>query len=223
MAILNFFIPPMSAELKQRTHEAYVISGIYHYMRQDYIPGKMPHSPLRLAYVLGLTTSQHGMSFFPRAATDYEPLSNIDARYLFSLAAKWWQGTMRDFNSCGCIELLLLPFGNYVRRSIIVNLNSYTAYSNMKTSTSVPPDVMARLETSLASLEAALLAKDPLLSQHLRNTHSVLISYPETVHLLDDSEIARIIDAAEVHTKTQVVKATVAGKGSKKQMTIADL
>jgi hypothetical protein len=65
-----------------------------------------------------------------------------------------------------------------------------------------------------------------MMPQHLRNTHSLLVSYPETVHLLDDAEIARIIDAAEVHTKTEIVKAVAAGKssgGSRKKVDIGDL
>lgn len=95
----------------------------------------------------------------------------------------------------------------------------------MKPSDVVPPDVMSRLEMSLASLETSLLNKDPMMPQHLRNTHSILIGYPETVHLLDDAEIARIIDAAEVHTKTEIVKATAAKKstGPKVKLSAGDL
>lgn len=83
----------------------------------------------------------------------------------------------------------------------------------MKTSDTVPPDVMAKLEMALASLEQALITKDPMMPQHLRQSHSVLIQYPETVNLLSDEEIARLIDAAEIHTKTEIVKAAVSGKG----------
>ena len=95
----------------------------------------------------------------------------------------------------------------------------------MQMNDAIPRDVMMRLQSSLASLEAALLDKDPLMPQHLRNTHSILISYPETTHLLDDNEIARIIDAAEIHTKTEIVKAAAAGKGagSRKKVTADDL
>lgn len=84
---------------------------------------------------------------------------------------------------------------------------------HMKASDTVPPDVMARLEMSLASLEQALIAKDPMMPQHLRQSHSLLIQYPETVNLLSDEEIARLIDAAEIHTKTEIVKAAASGKG----------
>ena len=96
----------------------------------------------------------------------------------------------------------------------------------MQTSDKVPADILHRLEESLASLEQALLAKDPLMPNHLRNTHAILISYPETVHLLDDAEIARIIDAAEIHTKTEIVKAVASGKsagGTRKKVDVSDL
>lgn len=83
----------------------------------------------------------------------------------------------------------------------------------MKVSDTVPPDVMAKLEMSLASLEQALIAKDPMMPQHLRQSHSLLIQYPETANLLSDEEIARLIDAAEIHTKTEIVKAAASGKG----------
>jgi len=69
------------------------------------------------------------------------------------------------------------------------------------------------------------LTKDPMMPQHLRNTHSLLISYPETVHLLEDAEISRIISAAQVHTKTEIVKAVAAKKstGGRAKLNIDDL
>lgn len=89
---------------------------------------------------------------------------------------------------------------------------------------SIPQDVMDRLAASLLNLETSLLEKDPMMPQHLRNTHSLLITYPETVHLLEDCEIARIIDAAEIHTKTEIVKATVKkGTGTRKKIDVGDL
>lgn len=90
----------------------------------------------------------------------------------------------------------------------------------------IPPDIMSRLEHSLAALETSLLEKDSMMPQHLRNTHSLLISYPETVHLLEDNEIARLIDAAELHTKTEIVKALAKGSstgGARKKVSLDDL
>lgn len=89
---------------------------------------------------------------------------------------------------------------------------------------SVPPEQMDRLQSALLSLETALLAKDPLMPQHLAASHRVLISYPETVHLLDDSEIARIIEAQQQHTMTQIVSDAAKGKsGGKKKVSVDDL
>jgi hypothetical protein len=94
----------------------------------------------------------------------------------------------------------------------------------MKRVDTIPPDVLDRLDSHLASLEQALLEKDPMMPQHLRNSHSILISYPETVHLLEDAEIARLIDAAEIHVKTEIVKATVKkGTGTRKKVDVSDL
>lgn len=95
----------------------------------------------------------------------------------------------------------------------------------MRSSDTIPPDILARLDQSLGHLEQSLLDKDPMMPQHLRNTHSLLISYPETVHLLEDHEVARIIDAAELHTKTEIVKAAATGKGTgtRKKVDVSDL
>ena len=94
----------------------------------------------------------------------------------------------------------------------------------MKRVDTLPPDVLDRLDSHLASLEQALLDKDPMMPQHLRNSHSILISYPETVHLLEDHEIARLIDAAEIHTKTEIIKATVKkAAGTRKKVDVSDL
>ena len=95
---------------------------------------------------------------------------------------------------------------------------------NMKDAmqTTLPPDVVAKLTMSLASLEAALLEKDPMMPSHLRASHQLLISYPETVHLLDD-EIARLISAAQIHTQIEIVKAGTAKAGGRKKISADDL
>lgn len=88
----------------------------------------------------------------------------------------------------------------------------------------IPPEQLERLQAALLSLESALLAKDPLLPQHLAASHRVLVSYPETVHLLDDAEIAKIVEAQQQHTMTQVVSDAAKGKsGGKKKVTVDDL
>jgi len=89
----------------------------------------------------------------------------------------------------------------------------------------IPPEQLERLQSALLSLESALLAKDPLMPQHLAASHRVLVSYPETVHLLDDTEIAKIIEAQQQHTVTRIVNDVAKGKstGGKKKLSVDDL
>ncbi len=150
-------------------------------------------------------------------------------------AADHWQHELGELNT-NTIYLLLVQMTQQQQEDLVDNLEtilspffSTTSKTErqryMKQSDVVPADVMSRLEMSLASLETSLLNKDPMMPQHLRNTHSILIGYPETVHLLDDAEIARIIDAAEVHTKTEIVKAAASKKtaGPKVKVSASDL
>jgi len=88
---------------------------------------------------------------------------------------------------------------------------------------SVPPEIMDRLSGHLAALEAALLSKDPLMPNHLRESHRLLITYPETVHLLDDGEICKLIEGAVVYTKTEIVKAKASTKKAASKVTVDDL
>ena len=88
----------------------------------------------------------------------------------------------------------------------------------------IPTEQMERLQTALSNLEAALLAQDPQMPHHLAASHRVLIAYPETVHLLDDAEIKRLIVAAQEHTRTQIVSEAAKGKGgTKKKVSVDDL
>lgn len=78
----------------------------------------------------------------------------------------------------------------------------------------IPPDVLASLQIKLNSLEAALVKQDPEMKNHLRESHALLITYPESVHLLQDSEIANLVKAAEEWTKTKIVEEAAKGKGA---------
>ena len=90
----------------------------------------------------------------------------------------------------------------------------------------LPNDILQKLSMSMASLESALLTKDPQMPQHLQESHRLLLSYPETVHLLEDADIAALIKAAENLTNTQIVRDAVKGKASNKalsRLSAADL
>lgn len=81
----------------------------------------------------------------------------------------------------------------------------------------------------LANLEAALLAKDPSMKQHLLEMHKQLIGYEELVHLLSDEQIGIIMSAQQIHTNTILTGSTSTASGKKKaaaagaKLTIADL
>lgn len=88
----------------------------------------------------------------------------------------------------------------------------------------IPPDVMEDLRVKMATFEQALLVKDPQMPYHMKMSHQLLISYPETVQLLDDTEIAKLLQGAEELMRIEVVSKAVKGKGaSKKKMGVDDL
>jgi hypothetical protein len=70
------------------------------------------------------------------------------------------------------------------------------------------------IKQKLADLEAALLSQDPLMKQHLKEIHAMLIKYEELVHLLSEDEIGKIVQGQQIITQTTLV-AAVTGKGAK--------
>lgn len=221
MTALNLFIKPLTVELAARTLLAHNSRGIALYLTT----GK---SPFALSSTLGLSTK---VQWYKPVLTGNE-VDTLHANKILGLATSLWSHGLNklDLNMLH-LRLASMPESAQLdcMNNVLRFLNRARYVSNklercnlMQMNDAIPKDVMMRLQSSLASLEAALLDKDPMLSQHLRNTHSILISYPESVHLLDDNEIARIIDAAEIHTKTEIVKAAAAGKGATRKKVTAD-
>lgn len=68
--------------------------------------------------------------------------------------------------------------------------------TNLDTSNPVHQDFLQRL----ADLEAALLARDPLMKTHLGAIHKHMIQYEEIANLLTVEEISKIMDAQQAHT-----------------------
>lgn len=212
---MNFWIPPQSQELQARTKLFHTARGItYHITRP------VDTHPLAFSWALGLRNLQWYSS--PPA-----PLSlYVREEFLIAIAGHWHKPlTSLDMNMLatrmGCVPVS-------EQATLIKLINSQLLlpkeFRMKDIEHNVPADVMDRLAASLLNLETALLEKDPMMPQHLRNTHSLLITYPETVHLLADSEIAMLIDAAEIHTKTEIVKATVKkGTGTRKKIDVGDL
>lgn len=221
MTPLNLFIKPLTVELAARTLLSHNSRGIALYLTT----GK---SPFALSFILGLSTK---VQWYKPVLTGND-VDTLHANKILGLATSLWSHGLNklDLNMLH-LRLASMPESAQIdcMNNVLRFLNRARFVSNklercnlMQMNDAIPKDVMMRLQSSLASLETSLLDKDPMLSQHLRNTHSILISYPESVHLLDDNEIARIIDAAEIHTKTEIVKAAAAGKGATRKKVTAD-
>lgn len=229
MPRLPYFVAPLTGNLLTRTQVAHTSRGFCWLLRGE---RGVNRSILDLSMVLG--TWDKLPPYVPPEQRD--AMHPATSRRLLHLISNFWQQDLADIDirwislffrqmptkqqdQAAELALRFLTTGQYLT-------SRHERAQLMKTSDTIPQDIMTRLEQSLGQLEQALLAKDPMMPQHLRNTHSLLVSYPETVHLLDDAEIARIIDAAEVHTKTEIVKAVAAGKssgGSRKKVDIGDL
>lgn len=170
-----------------------------------------------LAYLIDtgtsfLTTKQALCSTWPEqhyfvsAEASHMLKPSIVSALLLHLAKNW----NRQLSSIPLhyIEAVLLSYPHPIQTEIIKILTAERQSMKSSIENSVPPDILARLNESLLNIESALLTQDPLISNHLRASHNLLISYPETVHLLDDTEVASLIKAAEVHTKIVIAKVT---------------
>jgi len=212
---MRFWIPPLNGEQVARTKLYHTARGVSWYIRQ----GPRAKHPLAFSWALGLQSID--WYSYPPAS-----LSRQLTQEVLIAVASYWRGRLEDLD----LPMLALRFGclHSSQHELAVQLMNdeilLPKEYRMKRVDTIPPDVLDRLDSHLASLEQALLDKDPMMPQHLRNSHSILISYPETVHLLEDHEIARLIDAAEIHTKTEIVKATVKkGTGTRKKVEVSDL
>ena len=212
---MKFWIPPLNGEQVARTKLYHTARGVSWYIRQ----GPRAKHPLAFSWALGLQSidwySSPPISLYHRLKQE-----------VLIAVTSYWRGRLEDLD----LPMLALRFGclHSSQHELAVQLMNdellLPKEYRMKRVDTIPPDVLDRLDSHLGSLEQALLEKDPMMPQHLRNTHSILISYPETVHLLEDAEIARIIDAAEIHTKTEIVKATVKkATGTRKKVEVSDL
>ena len=212
---MKFWIPPLDEEQVARTKLYHAARGVSWYINQ----GPRAKHPLAFSWALGLQS----IDWYSSPPT---LLSRQLTQEVLIVVASYWRGRLDDLD----LSMLAMRFGSLPteQHDLAVKLMNdellLPKEYRMKRVDTIPPDVLDRLDSHLASLEQALLDKDPMMPQHLRNSHSILISYPETVHLLDDHEIARLIDAAEIHTKTEIVKATVKkGTGTRKKVDVSDL
>ncbi len=228
---MRFIIPESK---KSRIRVALITRGINFWLNQ----GREKNHPLALHYSVSRFNASSEYFDNPVGLSAISPVVDLSATQLLA----YWTGGIWELNT-GTLWFTLknllpeeqqrcildthfyhrTPFWHTEERIQFLN---HINEVKMKPSDRIPSDVYDRLQMSLASLEQSLVNKDPLMPNHLRASHQLLIQYPETVHLLEDEEIARLIDAAELHTKTEIVKATASkstGAGSKKKVTIGDL
>jgi len=189
--------------------------------------------PLEFAFLLGLSSK---LAWYPRELSGKHSLGQAASMQLLKQLTRFWSRPIYDIDTLMLSTRLRMfhaddQYGIVERVEYFLELSYYRpdnrkALMKIAPETSkLPKEVHDRLLMNLASLEQSLLAKDPQMPNHLRNSHAILVSYPETVHLLEPHEVARLIDAAEIHTKTEIVKAVAAGKGasSKKKLDVSDL
>lgn len=165
------------------------------------------------------TDNAHPLDFYvsiqkPNWRTKYEH-SEYTARQAIELCLAHWQRPYNLFNTAS----LLWSLQHFPLSVTVKAIN----YMSPATNTNLSPDVVSRLTMSLAELESSLLARDPKMPVHLAESQRLLKSYPETVNLLDDDEVARLISAAQVHSQVEIVKAGVARPVGKKKVTADEL
>ncbi len=232
MPVLNFWIPPFTDGMIHRSLVSHKGRGLAWHMTGQMATGKLAPSTLDLTFCLG---AHKRLPVF-RLRHELYPLARGNAQRILHLLATYATATSLADVNLHWIDLEFRQLTTFQQDMAIEvatkvlnrpsGLSFAERHTHMKPTDQVPPDVLRRLEMSIASLEAALLEKDPMMPQHLRNSHSILTSYPETVQLLEDKEIALFIDAAEIHTKTEIVKAAAkggAGSGTRKKITATDL
>lgn len=218
----NFWVPPMAPDMVARQHRAHVVSGLC-YVLNTPASAAYPRHPIMLFHALDL----HKQVDWYTHRDAKQPIAGPAARALFSLFAEHYEHNWQDMPHHS-VSMMLDRYDTAQQLSILADV-SYTllclhidttslferrSYMKQADHDRIPAQALANLSMSLASLDAALLAKDPTMPQHLRSIHSLLITYPEATALLDDSEVAKIIDGAEILTKTQIVAESAKGKVS---------
>ena len=233
MSPLPFYVPPMELPALRRTVQAHVVRGLSHWLNNLDKPGAHPldtlytfglHRQAVLRYHLSIDpgNAKHVINQFVEELEPWRAPERINT-FLWALAIlQRYSADQQDF------EAVLAKAYFYHHCVYQRLLNTRVFDMKQDDASKIPADIYKRLESTLADLQATLLAKDPMMPQHLRNIHATVIQYPESVHLLSDQEIALIIDGAEEHTKTMIVseaakKATAPRAKSLKNISVADL
>lgn len=234
MSVLPYFIAPLTPEQYSKTLVAHTARGFCFHINTP-ASASAPRAMTELRQTLGLNRVWKTLELDAAKRT---PVIELLRTEILACIRECWERPLYELD-LPWIDLLFQQLNEREQHdawnAIIAieyaphNIPLTWRTEHMKAvpdTQNIPHDILSKLEMNLASLEKSLLDKDAMMPQHLRNVHSLLISYPETVHLLEDAEIARIIEGAQVHTKTEIVKATAKGgaaSGSRKKIALEDL
>lgn len=108
--------------------------------------------------------------------------------------------------------------------AVTTESNAVRHETNLDTTNPVHVNFLQRL----SDLEAAFLARDPLMRTHLKVIHTTMMDYEEIANLLTVQEISQIMAAQQVHTNTvlkqDVLKTSKAKANSKAaQLGLSDI
>lgn len=226
---LNFWVAPMTPEMMRRTHQAFSAQSLVAAIRgtRD-LSWELRRALYPQSCGIYWFAYEKDLPYDKANCYRHKALGSL----IFQLAAGHCDGEIQDFDlrsvrlalraltedDCCKVHAVLAEYFSWTRWSLSLTERAQA----MKLTDKIPPDILSKLEASLTELQQQLTAADPQITGHLRASHALLTSYPETVHLLDDSEIAALIKAAEIHTQVQVVKAAAA-KGTRKKLGVEDL
>lgn len=233
MTPLPYGTPQYTPELRARAVKAHVTRGLSRWLSNLETPNTHPldllylcnlHTQVNQHYSIRITAgnANHIVRQFTDDVAPWEAPSRMTSLLWALSVLQRYSASQEDF------EAVLAKA--YYYHHCMYSRNRETRMFDMKEddASKLPADVYTRLNSVLADLEATLLAKDPMMPQHLRSIHGLIISYPESAHLLKDEEIALIIGAAQEHTKVQIVseaakKATAPKAKSLKNVSVSDL
>lgn len=233
MAPLPYYVPQYGAALASRTVRAYVMRGLSYWLTNC---KNVTLNPLDLVFVMGVR-KEIALGF----TIDLDAGHALPVLESFVLACKPWRhrGNMDSLlwalsvlrhHTTSQEEFEAVLAKAYFYHQCMYQRDRDSRRFDMKEddASKIPDDVYNRMNVILADLQQTLLAKDPMMPQHLRTIHGLIISYPEAAHLLKDEEIALIIAGAQEHTKVQIVseaakKATAPRAKSLKNVSVSDL
>lgn len=126
--------------------------------------------------------------------------------------AKAFQGGSKSAASTPSAPVVMAVPALAVQQLLLPVATAEPQGTDLDPKNSVHQDFLKRLQ----DLEAALLARDPLMKTHLGTIHKTMIQYEEIVTLLRPHEIAKIMAAQQAHTNTVLVQSTTGKTGAAK-------